>query len=147
VRSDEAFTDEEFDLTVTIGVNQFDGTQALDYARTRALPNSDFGRMANQQQMMLGILRNLRAHEGEPGFIERGALSALSGLQTNLAPTELYRLAQAITLVRPDKVELCVLTGTDETTAEGAAVIILDEERARRIGQDVAEDLRYDDGC
>jgi len=147
VVSDEAFTDEEFDLDVVKGVNQFDGLQALDYARTRALPSSDFGRMANQQQMMLGILRNLRANEDQPGFIERGTLSALSGLSTDLAPTELYRLAQAITLVRPDRVELCVLTGADETTAEGAEVIVLDEAQARRIGEDAADNLRYDDGC
>jgi LCP family protein required for cell wall assembly len=147
VRSDETFDDEEFDLHVRKGVNDFDGTEALDYARTRAIPTSDYGRMANQQQLMLGILRNLRANEDEEGFMERGALSALSGLRTDLAPTELYRLAQAITLVRPDRVELCVLTGTDETTDLGEDVIILDPAEARGIGADVEDDLRYDDGC
>jgi LCP family protein required for cell wall assembly len=147
VRSDVAFDDEEFDLHVRKGVNDFNGTEALDYARTRDLPNSDYGRMANQQQMLLGILRNLRANEDEEGFMERGTLSALSGLRTELAPTELYRLAQAITLVRPDRVELCVLTGTDESTELGEQVIILDTAEVRRIGADVEDDLRYDEGC
>ena len=147
VRSGQAFEDDEFDLQVRRGVNHFDGTDALDYARTRALPNSDYGRMANQQQMMLGILRLLRTEEDRPGFLEKGTLAALSGLSTDLAPNELYRLAQAVTLVRPDRVSLCVLTGTDEVTAEGAQVVVLDEARMRRIGADVAEDLRYDEPC
>ena len=60
------------------GVNQFDGLQALDYARTRAPPRTPTSAgSANQQQMMLGILRHLRANEDDPGFIERGTLSAL----------------------------------------------------------------------
>ncbi len=147
VRSDQEFEDEEFDLQVRRGINRFDGTDALDFARTRALESSDFGRMANQQHMMLGILRNLRANEDRPGFLEQGTLSALSGLSTDLAPNELYRLAQAVTLVRPDRVALCVITGADDTTEEGADVIVLDEAEVRRIGADVADDLRYDDGC
>ena len=37
--------------------------------------------------------------------MERGTLAALAGLDTDLAPTELYRLAQAVTLIDPDRVE------------------------------------------
>ena len=52
--------------------NEFNGTEALDYTRTRQLPASDFARSANQQGTMLGILEGLRAHEDEEGFMERG---------------------------------------------------------------------------
>ncbi|MET0523433.1 MAG: LCP family protein [Nocardioides sp.] len=147
VQSDRAFRDDEFDLDVRKGLNDFDGTQALDYARTRQLPASDFARSANQQQLMLGILEGLLAGEDEEGFMERGTLSALAGLDTNLAPTELYRLAQAVTLIRPDRVETCVLTGDTGTTSGGAQVVFLDEQSVRRIGADVSEDLRFDNGC
>ncbi len=147
VQSDRAFRDDEFDLDVRKGVNDFDGTQALDYARTRQLPASDFARSANQQQLMLGILEGLLAGEDEEGFMERGTLSALAGLDTNLAPTELYRLAQAVTLIRADRVETCVLTGETGTTSGGAQVVFLDEESVRRIGADASEDLRFDTGC
>ena len=147
VQSDRAFRDDEFDLDVRKGPNDFNGTEALDYTRTRQLPASDFARSANQQGTMLGILEGLRAHEDEEGFMERGALAALSGLDTDLGPTELYRLAQAVTLIRPDRVETCVLTGDTGTTSGGAEVVFLDEERVRQIGADVREDLRFDEGC
>ena len=147
VQSDRAFRDDEFDLDVQKGLNDFDGTQALDYARTRQLPASDFARSANQQQLMLGILDGLRAGEDEEGFMERGTLSALAGLDTNLAPTELYRLAQAVPLIDPGRVETCVLTGETGTTSGGAQVVFLDEASVLRIGADVSEDLRFDNGC
>lgn len=135
------------DLDVRRGPNDFDGTQALDYARTRAFAGADFARSANQQDIMMGILRRLLAHEDDEGFVEGGAVAALQGLSTDLAPTELYRLAQAVTQIRPDRVTTCVLTGTDEVTSAGAQVLIPDEATAKRLGEDVREDARFDRGC
>ena len=67
------------------GRNDFDGTEALDYTRTRQLPASDFARSANQQaDRCSGSSSGLRAHEDEEGFMERGALAALAGLDTDL---------------------------------------------------------------
>ena len=147
VEADTAFYDPELDLRVREGPNEFDGTEALNYSRSRLqLETGDFARSANQQQVMLGILRQLVAHEDEDGFMERGTLSALSGLETDLAPTELYRLAQAVTQVRPGRVTTCVLGGTDETTADGDQVIVPDEAQARKLGVDAA-DARLDPGC
>lgn len=147
VGSDVAFVDDEVELRVRRGTNRFDGVEAVNYARSRVLPGSDFRRMANQQQMVLGILRALRAGEDRPGFLEQGTLSVLAGLETDLSPNELYRLAQALTLVRPDRVALCVVTGTDAVGADAAQVIELDEAAVRRIGADVVDDLRYDRTC
>jgi LCP family protein required for cell wall assembly len=137
------------DLGVRRGPNDFDGAEALEYARTRVpfVGPGDLIRSANQQQIMMGILRQLLAREDEVGFMEGGAVAALQSLDTNLGPTELYRLAQAVTQIRPDRVGLCVLTGTDETTSGGAAVLIPNYEAAERIGADVRDDARFDGDC
>lgn len=143
VHADEALPD----LGIRRGPNDFDGAQALDYARTREFIRGDFVRSANQQQIMIGILRQLLVREDEEGFIEGGAMAALQGLSTDLPPTELYRLAQAVTQIRPDRVTTCVLPGTDETTEGGGAVLIPDDDAAQRIGDDVRDDARVDRGC
>lgn len=147
VRSPDGFYDEAFDLRIRRGVNRLGGTDALDYTRSRReLAGGDFDRSANQQRVMLAILTRLRAREDEEGFIERGALAALAGLDTDLAPTELYRLAQAVTQVRPDRVTRCVIGGTpgDES---GASVVYPDIEQARRLGREARGDARLETGC
>jgi LCP family protein required for cell wall assembly len=136
------------ELGVRRGPNDFDGDEALAYARTRVpLTGGDLARSANQQQIMMGVLRQVLAHEDDQGFVEGGALAAIQGLETNLSPTELYRLAQAIGRIRPDRVGLCVLTGTDFETEGGAAVLIPDAATAARIGRDVRDDAVFDRGC
>ena len=148
VRADKGFHDPEFDLTVKKGRNHFDGTDALDFARSRKkLEAGDFARSANQQRVMLGILGELRAHEDEDGFMERGTLAALGGLQTSLAPTELYRLAQAVTQVDPDRVTTCVIGGAPMTTSAGAQVIEVDKAQARRLGDAARETARLPRDC
>ncbi|HWM73980.1 MAG TPA: LCP family protein [Nocardioides sp.] len=147
VQASRAFADPEFDLTVEKGPNRFDATEALDYARSRKeLPGSDFERSANQQQLMLGILRELRAHENDEGFMEGGALAALGGLDTNLPPTELYRLALAVTQVEPGRVTIRVIGGTPLNVG-GAEVIEADVTQARRLAADAREDARLQGGC
>jgi LCP family protein required for cell wall assembly len=143
VEADEAVPE----LGVRRGPNDFDGPQALAYARTRDFAGADFARSANHQDIMMGILRRLLAREDEEGFIEGGALAALQGLSTDLGPTELYRLAQAVTQIRPDRVTTCVLTGTDAETSAGDQVLIPDWASAGRIGADARDDARIDRGC
>jgi LCP family protein required for cell wall assembly len=127
---------------------EFDGAEALQYARTRiGLTGGDFERAAHQQELMLGILDQLRDREDEEGFMEEGTLSALEGLQTDLAPTELYQLAQAVTQIRPDRVDTCVLVGESFTSPEGADVIDLDLAHALEVGADASDNLRFDRGC
>ncbi len=148
VRSTEGFHDPRFDLTVKKGRNDFDGAEALDFSRSRLpLDAGDLARSANQQQVMRGILNRLLEREDEEGFMERGTLSALAGLQTDLAPTELYQLAQAITQVRPGRVATCVLSGDPSTTPFGASVIDPHFAEALRIGADASDNLRFDRGC
>ena len=148
VHSDQAFSDSHTGITVRKGWNSFDGDEALDYTRSRrGVVGDDFSRSANQQGAMLGILRELLAQEGDAGFMERGTLAALAGLRTDLSPIELYRLAQAVTLVRPGRVTTCVLPGDPGTSEFGASVVFPRFEEARSIGEDVAEDVRLDQPC
>ena len=147
VRSPTPFHDPEFDLTVRRGPNRFDGSQALDYTRSRKqLAGQDFDRSANQQRLMLGILRQLQAHEDEDGFMERGTLAALAGLETALPPTELYRLAQAVTQVETRRVTVCVIGGTPGEVGP-QSVVFADERQARRLGGDARGDARLQRGC
>lgn len=147
VRSPGRFTDPEFDLTVREGLNRFDGTRALNFTRSRKqFGRGDFERSANQQRLMLGILRELRAHEDDEGFMEGGTLAALAGLETDLSPTELYRLAQAVTQVDPGRVDVCVLDGTTPTV-DGQSVVLVDRKQAQRLGDDARRDARLERGC
>ena len=130
------------------GANSFDGTEALDFTRgTVQLGADDFARSANQQQVMRGILRQLLAHEDEEGFIERGTLAALAGLETDLPPTELYRLAQAVTQVEPGRVTTCVLSGDPRRPRTGRASCSPTTRQARRIGADAATTPGSSGGC
>ncbi len=147
VRSPFPFRDGDLDLTVRRGLNRFGADAALSFARSRKLPGDDFGRSANQQRLLLGILGQLRAHEDEEGFMERGTMSALAGLETDLSPTELFRLAQAVTQVEPRRVDLCVIGGTPDTTAAGASVVDVDERQALLVGKDAADDAQLQLGC
>lgn len=148
VRVTQGFSDTEHGITVHPGVNELDGERATRFARARKeLRAGDFDRSANHQELLRAILRQLRGNEDVLGFMEGGALAALEGLDTNLTPTALYRLAQAVTQVRLRDVSTCVLTGTPLTTSAGADVIEVDPERARAVGADARDDARIDGDC
>jgi polyisoprenyl-teichoic acid--peptidoglycan teichoic acid transferase len=146
VRSPQAFKTDQ-GLAVRRGPNRFDAEQALDFARSRDNLQDDFDRMANNQALLLGYLRSLRAHEDERGFMEDVTLAALGGLETDLAPTDLYRLAQAVTQVDPNRVTGCLVTGTPFTSGGGAEVIRADRPLAQRLGDDARNDATLEPGC
>ena len=81
-------------------------------APARTLDGGDFERAAHHQALLLGYLRGLRDRQDEEGFMERAALAALGGLESDLAPTDLYRLAQAVTQIDPEQVTGCIIGGT-----------------------------------
>jgi polyisoprenyl-teichoic acid--peptidoglycan teichoic acid transferase len=146
VRSPVAFETDQ-GLAVRKGPNRFDAEEALDFASSRDDLASDFERMANNQALLLGYLRSLRDREDEKGFMEDVTLAALGGLETDLAPTDLYRLAQAVTQVDPDRVTGCLVSGSPLTTREGAQVIRADKPLAQRLGRDADRDATLDPGC
>ena len=84
--------------------------------------------------------------EPDPGFMERGVLAAVNYMDTDLAPSELYRLAQAVTAITPGKLKGCVVQGPTGN-AGGASVVFPNVGQARRIGNDARRDATVNNGC
>ncbi len=140
VTSPEAF--ESHGVVVREGANTFDPSEALAYVRHRlSFVDQDFTRSANQQRLMAAALDAYQSGAEEPGFVEAAALTALGVVDTNLSPTELYRLAQAMTAVDPRRLTGCVLPGVPGDEG-GASVVYVDEPAAQSIGADAADDAR-----
>jgi LCP family protein required for cell wall assembly len=147
VHSRLAFTDDNMPGRIRKGRNHLNGFQALFFARARhLLPRGDFDRSANQQELLRAILRQVRARQGRPGFMERGALTAARNLYTNLSPVALYRLAQAAARVDPARFRGCVLDGS-YGTVNGASIVFPDRGQARRLGADARKDARFSGPC
>jgi polyisoprenyl-teichoic acid--peptidoglycan teichoic acid transferase len=142
-----AFTDDVMIGEIEQGENRLSGFEALFFGRARHfLPRGDFDRSANQQELLRGIVREIRAKQDEPGFMERGALSVMRHLYTDLSPTELYRLGQAAAGIDPSRLEGCVLNGSFGTV-DGASIIFPDVAQARRLAAEARDDGSFDRGC
>ncbi len=147
VRSDFSFPDPIMPRGYRRGPNELNGFQALIFARIRKhLPRGDFDRSANQQDVMRGILAQVRSRQDRPGFMERGVMAAVRHMDTGVRPAELYRLAQAATQIEPRKVRGCVITG-GVGYAGAASVVFPNVGQARRIAADVRRDATLDRGC
>ena len=147
VRSDFSFPDPVMPGGYQRGKNKVNGFQALIFARIRkSFPRGDFDRSANQQDMMRAILSQVRSREDRPGFMERGVWAVVRHMNTDLRPSELYRLAQAGAGVDPRKMKGCVING-GIGYAGAASVVFPDVAQARRIGDDVRRDATLDRGC
>lgn len=130
-----------------VGENRLNGRAAHHFSRIRkSLARGDFERSANQQRTLLGILREVRRKADRPGFIERGTLSAVRNLTTDLGPIEAYRLAQAVTQVRPARTRVCVLRGSIGS-AGAASVVFPDVAQARSFGRRAERGARLRGGC
>jgi LCP family protein required for cell wall assembly len=129
------------------GRNKLNPFQALIFGRVRhPLPRGDFDRSGNQQELLRSILRKVRARQDRPGFMERGVLAAVTNMDTDLRPGELFRLAQAVTGIDPEKLRGCVLSGSTGY-AGAASVVYPDLAQARRLGKDARKDGRLDGRC
>jgi LCP family protein required for cell wall assembly len=147
VNSRLAFTDDNMVGEIERGVNRLDGFEALFFGRARHfLPRGDFDRSENQQELLRGILGEIRAKQDEPGFMERGTLSVMQHLYTDLSPAELYRLGQAATGIDPSRLRGCVLNGSYGTVG-GASIIFPDTAQARRLADEARDDATFDTGC
>jgi polyisoprenyl-teichoic acid--peptidoglycan teichoic acid transferase len=142
-----AFSDPVRPQGYKVGPNRLTAYQALIFGRVRhPLPRGDFDRSANQQELLRSILRRVRGRESAPGFMERGVLAAVGSMNTDLAPTQLFRLAQAVTQVDPRRLHGCVLDGR-AGFAGAASVVFPDVTQARRLGDDARRDGTLDRGC
>jgi polyisoprenyl-teichoic acid--peptidoglycan teichoic acid transferase len=147
VTSKFAFSDPVRPQGYHVGRNHLNPLQALIFGRVRhPLPRGDFDRSANQQELLRSILRKVRAQGSRPGFMERGVLAAVANMDTDLDPAQLYRLAQAVTGIKPGKLKGCVIQGPTGY-AGAASVVYPDVAQARRIGDDARNDGTLDHGC
>ena len=103
------------------------------------LIRGDFDRSANQQRVLRGIQAKVRARADEPGFLENGVMHVMQYLHTDLPPTELFQLAQAVAQVDPSKITTCVVQGGIGTIA-GASVVLPYTDQARRLGDRARND-------
>jgi len=116
------------------------GYGAMAFSRVRkSLPGGDFDRSANQQRTLRGIHAKIRANAGRPGFIERGVMTVLQHMATDLPPGELFRLAQAVAQVESGKITNCVVPGGIGMVG-AASVVFPDVATARRYGDDARRD-------
>lgn len=142
------FTTDDGGVSIRSGRNTLDARQALSYATTRdELPGgSDFVRAANHQRLLLGVLARLRVAEDDEGFLERITLSAVAGLDTDLSPSEAFRIIAALTVIDPARTDACIIRGTfgEEFDAD---VVYADRTQARAVGADAEEDVRLQGGC
>jgi len=116
------------------------GYDAMAFSRIRHdLPRGDFDRSANQQRVLRGIQARVRAQAASPGFMERGVVSVMQHLYTDLGPAELFRLAQAMAQVEPSKVTSCVVQGGVGDIG-GASVVLPYVSQARMLGNEARKD-------
>ncbi|MCB0894188.1 MAG: LCP family protein [Nocardioides sp.] len=116
------------------------GYDAMAFSRIRHdLIRGDFDRSANQQRVLRGIQAKVRANADVPGFLERGVLSVMAHLHTDLSPVELFRLAEAMAQVEPGKITSCVVQGSIGDIG-GASVVLPYVDMARRLGDEARSD-------
>jgi LCP family protein required for cell wall assembly len=113
---------------------------AMAFSRIRHnLIRGDFDRSANQQRVLRGIQAKVRARAKEPGFIENGVLHVLQYLHTDLPPSELFQLGQALAQVDPAKITNCVVQGGIGNIG-GASVVLPYTDQAKRLGDRARND-------
>lgn len=116
------------------------GYDAMAFSRIRHnLLRGDFDRSANQERVLRGIQAKVRAKAATPGFIEKGVLSVMAHLSTNLPPAELFKLAEAMAQVDPKKITSCVVQGGIGSIG-GASVVLPYTDMARRLGDEARND-------
>lgn len=122
------------------GRNHVQGYGAHVFSRIRkSLPGGDFERSSNQQRTLRGIQRRIRSQAHKPGFVERGVLSVMRNLDTNLPPRRLFEIAHAIAGVKPGKITTCVIQGR-VGSAGAASVVFPNVGQAKRYGNQARKD-------
>jgi polyisoprenyl-teichoic acid--peptidoglycan teichoic acid transferase len=123
------------------------GGKALSFSRIRyGLPGGDFDRSRNQGLVLKAGLDRVQGLSAVPGRFERMMLSALSRMDTNLSPAQMYRLGRTMMSVDPAKVRNCVIPGGTGMAGE-ASVVFLDRGALSRVMGHVRNDATLRGGC
>ena len=122
------------------------GYNVVSFGRIRkSLAGGDFDRSRNQQRVLEGFQHKVADNAGKPGWIERGVLSVMDNVHTDVGPAELFEIAQAVAHVDPRKITGCVVPGGIGNIG-GASVVLPDTSTAARYGDDARKDATIK-GC
>jgi LCP family protein required for cell wall assembly len=127
-------------LHIEAGLNHFDGTMALKYARTRrGTGDGDFSRMERQQQVILAIRDRVMSMKNLPQLIVQGPnlLREMGdSVETNIPVQEMIVLAQWAQNVKREDIRTATINRdlTDDwATPNGEMVLLYDRARARPV--------------
>jgi LCP family protein required for cell wall assembly len=147
VEVDNAEAFEEDGIAFPAGVQELRARDALAFVKHRAsLTDGEFTRSANHQALLVGALSRLQSLADREAFVESATLTALSAIDTDLSPLELYRLTQALTTIDPGRVTTCVLPATPDRVGE-AEVVLVDPVAAEQIAADAADAVLEPGSC
>ena len=131
-------------LFIPAGLQHFDGSLALKYARTRHADN-DFGRAQRQQQVLLAA-RQKAVGLGVTGLITRAPVlyqQLEEGIRTDLSLDQLIRLATTAGQIDSENIRTGVLDYdyvSSYRTEQGASVLVLDNAKAAPLIQSLFHD-------
>jgi LCP family protein required for cell wall assembly len=146
---DDLYPDENYGydpLFIPAGRHHMDGALALKYARTRHV-DSDYGRAARQQQVMMALKDKLTQPGQLAGLLPRipGLAAALAGsIQTDMPIDKAIALARTVDQVdlkNPTRIVIDNTMGTDGTDPKWGYVLRVDMNKLRAATAAVFADL------
>jgi LCP family protein required for cell wall assembly len=130
-------SDPKSDAYFSSGVQDFDGADALAFARNRTdTPNGDFGRSLNHGLLMLAAMPEVQAMgiDELPGLLE----ILMTYVTTDLSAGDLLAIAASSYELDPEQVTNLVVPGRVGSTSGGASVVFLGD-GATAVFEDVAD--------
>ena len=114
--------------------------------RHYGLPMGDFDRSLNQGRVIKAGLQQARRLSDRPGKFERMMLAAMTRMNTDLSPAQMYRLGRVMLTVKPGMVRNCVVHG-GTGSAGGASVVFPDLGALHRLMNHVRKDATLQGAC
>jgi polyisoprenyl-teichoic acid--peptidoglycan teichoic acid transferase len=126
---------------------RMNGVRALAFSRIRhGLPGGDFDRTLNQGRVLKAGLDRAREVADNPGRFEQMMMRAISRMDTDLSPAELYRLGRVMLTIHPNGVRNCRITG-GFGSAGGASIVVPHLDQLRRLVRQARGDAMISHGC
>jgi len=119
-------------IDIAAGTQKLNGKMALGYIRYRDNQSGDLGRLQRQRQLLEALLRQ---GVREKSLLQQMVTTAQQYIETNLAPVQLYRLAQRLQTLRPEQVQIKQIPGESvcKSAKEGGCYIEPDPVRTAQL--------------
>jgi polyisoprenyl-teichoic acid--peptidoglycan teichoic acid transferase len=122
------------------GRQRINGSQVLAFSRNRYIPDGDMRRTAHQGQVLIHALEHVRAAGTSGTDVLRYLDVAYRNVRVDgIPPTDLYRLARAITRIEPGNVRNYTIP-VQVGRAGAASVVFLRQPTATAVFQDFVDD-------